>query len=542
MLIFNPIELQKMKKLLTILAVCSVLVSCSDKLDVAPPNSLTDEQIQELLSKGDQITIEMILGGIANNLPRLINNGSTNASGSDGRYNNILGLWAMKNLQANDVVFGNRTLTGFGGDEYRFLDFTSPDTDKNYPYWNYGYNLITEANKMLNLLDDKTVGSNATLKEYKARGLILRAYAYNFLMDHYQDAFTNGGNTKLGVPLYDYYSPVQESKARATAEETYDFIKNDLNTAEQLLNDAGITYTSTISDFDMGVVNYLQTRVALVTGDWNTVLQKSNILLAKYPNLIPESAYGGKVKVINGVQEIRPEQNAFLNTAANPELIFGLPVGEASTNHNAWYNPFGQSYGGLNEGYARIDNRLYNQIATSDVRKEAFMAQAWGDYTYPSNGVVRNIPALTNLKFAATHGIGSDDKKEVGRVGHTYFRASEVLLMKAEAQARLNDENGALATLDILLKSRTKSGETLLTAANYPGTSALTTLQKVQLHTRIEMWGEAGIEFYNNKRWNIAVDRNSSTNHVDKGTYPVTNMTLKLPLSEMLYNDKAVQN
>lgn len=531
-----------MKKILTILAVCTVFAACSDKLDVAPPNSLTDEQIQSLLSKGDQSTIDGILGGIANNIPRQINNGATGISGSDGRYSNVLGLLAMKGLQANDVVFGSRALTGMGGDEYRFLDFISPDTDKNYPYWDYSYNLITAANKMLNLLDDNTVGSNQILKEYKSRGLILRAFAYNFLMENYQDAYMNGGNTKLGIPLYDYYSPVQESKPRATADEAYVFIKNDLNTAEQLLNDAGKGYTADISDFDLGVVNYLQVRVALATGDWSTVIQKSNTLLAKYPNLISESAYGATLDTVNGEVEIRPEKNAFLNTAINPELIFGFQAGEASTLHNAWYNPFGQSYGGLNEGFARIDERLYNQISTNDVRKSAFMNQPWGDYTYASNGVVRNIPDLTNLKFAATHGIGSDDRKEVGRVAHTYFRISEVLLMKAEAQVRSNDENGALATLDILLRARTKAGYPTLTAANYPGTAGLTTLQKVQLQTRIEMWGEGGLEFYNNKRWNIPVDRASSANHVDKSKYPVSGMTLKIPLSEILYNDKAVQN
>ena len=531
-----------MNKLLIILAACSIFVGCSDKLDVAPPNSITEEQIQELLKNGDAKTIDLIIGGMANNLPRNINGAGTGGTGSDGRYNNVLGLLAMRNLQANDVVFGNRSLTGFGGDEYRFLDFTSEGVDKNAPYWNYSWNIITAANKMLNLLTDDVVGSNAKLKEYKSRGLIVRAYAYNFLMDNYQDAFTNGGSTKLGVPLYDFYSPVQENKARATAEETYAFIKNDLSTAERLLQDAGIGYTAEISDLDLGVVHYLQTKVALAIGDYATVIERSDKVLAQKATFIPEAAYGGKIVVVNGEKEVRPEANAFLYDKVNPELIFGFQAGEASTNHNAWYNAFGQSYGGLNEGYARIDNRLYDKIATADFRKNAFLATDYGDYTYPSNGVIRFVPNYTNLKFAATHGIGSDDKKQVGRVAHTYFRTSEVLLMKAEAQARSNNESGALATLDVLLKNRTKSGQPTLTAANYPGTAGLSTIEKVQLQTRIEMWGEGGLEFYNNKRWNIAVNRASSTNHVDKSSYEVSKMTLKIPLDEMLYNEKAVQN
>src|SRR5690606_16479125 len=113
------------------------------------------------------------------------------------------------------------------------------------------------------------------------------------------------------------------------------------------------------------------------------------------------------------------------------------------------------------EGYARIDNRLYDKIANTDVRKDVFMMEAYGDYSYPSNAVVRFIPTHTNMKFAATHGMGSNDKRQVGRVGHTYFRTSEVLLMKAEAQAKSNSEAAALATLDVLLKNRTKAGATV---------------------------------------------------------------------------------
>lgn len=532
-----------MKKLIITLIACSFFGACSDKLDVAPPNSITEEQIQELLKKGDLETIDLIIGGMANNMPRLLNSAGTGGVlGSDGRYSNILGLLAMRNLEGNDVVFGNRALTGFGGDEYRFLDFISEGVDKNAPYWNYSWNIITAANKMLNVLTDEVIGSSTKLKEYKSRGLIVRAYAYNFLMDNYQDAYLQGGKDKLGVPLYDFYSPVQENKSRATAEETYAFIKKDLNDAERLMTEANIAYTAEISDLDMGVVHYLQAKIALVTGDYPTSIDRSNKILANKPNLITESNYGGKIQVVGADREIRPETNAFLNTAINPEIIFGMIDGEASTIHGAWYNAFGESYGGINEGYARIDNRLYDKIAPSDFRKDAFMVADFGNYIYPSNSAIRFIPLYTNLKFAATHGMGSNDKKQVGRVGHVYFRTSEVWLMKAEAQARSNDESGALATLDELLKNRTKAGEIALSSANYPGMSGMSAIEKVQLQTRIEMWGEAGLEFYNNKRWNISVNRSNSTNHVDKSSYAVSNMTLKIPLDEILYNDKAIQN
>ena len=35
-------------------------------------------------------------------------------------------------------------------------------------------------------LPDETVGDNVKLKQYKAMGLVTRAYFYNYLMENYQ--------------------------------------------------------------------------------------------------------------------------------------------------------------------------------------------------------------------------------------------------------------------------------------------------------------------------------------------------------------------
>ena len=142
-----------MKKIFLFLIGGTLFFSCSKKLDVPPPNNITDEQIQELLRSGDAATINTILGGMANNMPRLIN-GSGNAGfgASDIRYFDVQGLDVMRNLEANDIVFSDQALTIFGGDEYRFLDFTSESTNKNAPYWNYCWNAINTANKLLKIL------------------------------------------------------------------------------------------------------------------------------------------------------------------------------------------------------------------------------------------------------------------------------------------------------------------------------------------------------------------------------------------------------
>ncbi len=522
-----------------------ILTSCAGQLEITPPTAITDEQIKTLLASGDTTKIKLVLESMANAIPPLLNASGINGAGvADGRYRSCQGLNCMRNLEGNDIVFGNKNLSIFGGDEYFLRDFISASVDKNGYYWTQEWPAITTVNKMLLYLDDATVGTNPKLMEYKARGLTVRAYAYNYLMENYQDGYMQGGKDKLGIMLYDFYSPTQPYKARATSKETYDFIKKDLQAAITLFTNSNKLYTTNVlTDIDLGVANFVLARVSVESGDWATAITACNALLAKYPTLMSQTVYGGTKNVGTAtLPEIRPETNGFLNNSVNPEVILGWPVGQSLTAHNGWMNPFGEGSGGLGEGYECIDNRLYNKIDINDYRKDCFMATAFGDYTYPTSGTVKNIPVYTNLKFAATHGIGSNDKKTVGTVTNYYMRSSEVYLMKAEAQAQSGDAAGAKTTLNILLAARTRTGATALTCDTYASMAGLSALQMVQLQTRIEMWGEDGREFFNNKRWGIPVDRTSSANHVDKSTYPVSKMTLQIPDVEILYNPLCIQN
>ncbi|MDR2859124.1 MAG: RagB/SusD family nutrient uptake outer membrane protein [Mediterranea sp.] len=523
----------------------AMITSCADKLDLEPANNITDEQIKEILASGNEAKIDIILGGIANNIMLHINKTVENVMTSDPRKASLFGQNCMRNLAGNDVVFGSTTIGIFGSEIYSFSeDFTAARADDNVCFWNFGWSGVTTANKLLNLLDDTTIGNNVKLKNYKARALVLRAYAYNYLIENYQDAYLQGGNGKLGLMLYDTYDPGQPVKARASSEDTYAFIKKDISQAITLFNEAGIGYTEDVRDFDLGAAYFILARVALCTGDYQTVVSASDNVLGHYPNLISQAYYGGKN---TGTEEdpiiFRPDSNAFLNNAKNPEVIYGFPKGEANTTHNTWMNVFGRSYGGESEGFARIDNRLYEKIADNDFRKDAFAGSVnIGNYTYPVSGNVNTIPSYVNLKFAATHALGSDNKSEVGSTSCYYMRSSEILLMKAEAQAQSGNETAAKATLNTLLAARTKAGTPTLTCDNYPSMNGLSALQMVQLQTRIELWGEGGREFYNNKRWNIPVDRNGSSNHVHVSLNSYPGMTLKIPQQEMLYNPLCVQN
>lgn len=526
--------------------------SCADKLDITPPNGITDEQITKLMQEGDEAKITMIMNAIVAPAVQYFN-GSTTVSSSDGRYATQQGLDHMRCLEGNDMVFGDNANGLFGMAEYQFNNFTGAEVDKNTPYWFGSAIVLNNANKLLGYMTKEMADINTNYKDGRARGLALRAYAYMSLMENYQDAYLQGGKDKLGMSLYDTYNPLQETKARSTSTETYDFIKSDLNEAISLLTAAGIGYTSSQEDIDMGLLKFLLARVSLWTGDYATCISACNdIINSGNYSFIKEENYGGQNTGSswsgNNV-EILPQTNAFTALHVNPECILGY---SRTNSYNkvvfgSWLNIFGTSYGGSSRGYARIDDRLYNKIDDNDFRKECFRTEEIGDYYYASNKVTARIPDYVNVKFAATKGLADDgisatDESKVGNMEFCKYRLSEVYLMLAEAKLANGDEAGAKSTLNQLLAARTKAGSTPLTCDNYSSMAGLTTLQKIQLQSRIELWGEGGREFYNNKRWNIPVDRNGSTSHVYITTYPVSGMTLQIPQRELIDNSLSVQN
>lgn len=520
--------------------------SCSKELNVAPPNNITDQQIMALLASGDTAKIKLVIGGLANSMPLLFNfSGIPNQGSADISYYTNQGLAVMRSLEGNDMVLGNQPglSTLAGSTEYDLGNFQSAsDERENASYWYYAWTVITKANQLLNYLPNNIVANNTFLEAAKASALVMRAYAYNFLMENYQDAYLLGGSGKLGMPIYTTYNPYQPYQARASSVDTYKFIKGDLDTAITLLTSAGVGYTANPSDIDLGVANFILARVSIVTGDWATAITACNNILSHYPVLMDQAHYGSKNTGTPGNPIFDPTQNGFLNNAVNPEVILGFPVGVANTAFVDLMNPFGGSYGGRLTAYKRIDDRLYNKIANSDYRKDCFQGNTpFSNYTYPQDGTVNTLPSYINFKFASTQGfdgVGIHSDQTTCQ----YMRSSEVLLMKAEAEARSGDSAAAVATLNILLAARTRSGNPPLTCATYPSMAGMTALQMVQLQTRIEMWGENGLEFYNNKRWNIPVDRTGSTDHINFNTLPVSKMTMQIPEDEMNNNPKMVQN
>ena len=138
----------------------------------------------------------------------------------------------------------------------------------------------------------------------------------------------------------------------------------------------------------------------------------------------------------------------------------------------------------------------------------------------------------TNQKFIA---VSSSDS----RVDVPHMRLSELYLIIAEAEARLNNDGPAQAALTQVALAR----DSFYTATNFG--AAL--LDEIMIQRRIELWGE-GFRWYDLKRLNLPLDRTGG-NHDAALADNVLNVpaggvdwTWLIPQDEIDANDQMVQN
>lgn len=473
--------MKKIVNYIVIGAAVALLASCSSLLETEPSGgSVSDEQLRELVKKDpDLVLAPMMLGAV-----EYMHSGTRLSTTNDrGFMVSNLGM----DFQGNDMVLSD--LNNWFKDEYTFLNLRAQTDKLAADHWYVYYRIVYKANQILDLIPLEASGQALV---YKAQAKTYRALAYYYLMCTYQDDYMHGGKDKAGVPLY---LKVEGAKGRAKSTEVYSTITSDLEEAVALFAAAGYNAKSSTTDIDQTVANMVLARVALTTGEYTKAATAANAVINAGYSLMNESQY-----TTSGFQK-----------STLPETIWGYTWASATSLGNSSFASW-VSYTAINVAnnkgvYPLMDNRLYAQIKDTDYRKKNFFAEAT-----TISGVT--YPALCNKKF------NSPDFYQ----DEVYMRLSEAYLLKAEAEARGGNAAAAQQTLFNLVSVR-DSGYTKSTNTG----DAL--LQEIFLQSRIELWGE-GHEFYTNKRFNVGVDRTSSTNHMDKSVKPAgKNFTYQIPLS-----------
>ena len=217
-----------MKKYINYIAVALLaafsLSSCKS-LDVAPPNNITDEQIQKILEEGDESAKNLIINLVGTGLENFFNiSGQTWTGYSSYPLNSQIDQDYLMSLRGNDVIPGTAVTASSGHETAYELIKTFSLTDNTYPYYALSASMLTGANKALLYLTPEAAKAGANARKYRGQALAVRAYAYMQLMERFQPAYTNGGKDGKGMPIYKSYG-TNDPAPISSATDTYKFLR-----------------------------------------------------------------------------------------------------------------------------------------------------------------------------------------------------------------------------------------------------------------------------------------------------------------------------
>lgn len=317
-----------------------------------------------------------------------------------------------------------------------------PDASRDN-LWNGEYAKIFAANMALSTLNDVS-GTDEEKAFIRADAHFIRAYSYWILANTYCLPYTEANKNELGLPLKistSFEEPIQ----RQSLEKVYQQIESDL--AEALKTSVSLTQTGKPRHWraSKAGVNGFASRYYLNRNNYAKAIEHANAALADYNVLVDyntDMRYGrdGIVNINPGTSQAQTVTIKYPYTHDNQDQTDMIQWKEflyyrVLTNSNWWYIPSQQL---LN---------LYDK--TNDLRYQYHIVE---NYSYDRR--------MTNPSYDYP--------------GYIFFykqwipsgpTVAEVLLTKAEAQARSNDPSGAMTTINLLRSKRFKTGSAYMLSA-----------------------------------------------------------------------------
>jgi starch-binding outer membrane protein, SusD/RagB family len=208
-----------MKKLLKytgLLLAAFTLNQC--ELDVIPEDALTSDQIT---------TTSDGLSSLVNGLYAIFKE-----TADFGSHCYIRQFYQMSDFASDDIACAYKTEDDLIN-SFRYRDRTAEKSNINY-LWEMSYKIIYGANVAISMADKK--GNDALTNQLKGESYFLRAYATHNLVRFFAKPY-NAANKQLPGVIIRVDKADKMPKARATLEETYNYIISSLKTAESLMEE-----------------------------------------------------------------------------------------------------------------------------------------------------------------------------------------------------------------------------------------------------------------------------------------------------------------
>lgn len=472
-----------MKKLLYIYSIVLLsfgLGSCSkDFLDTNPTDQVTD------------VTAASSIEAINANLSGVIRVMKSESPSNKADDYGIVGIGLGQELMGEDVVCES---FNWYTDDYDYSNAINDNYRRPKSIWRIYYKIIYNCNQIIKNVTD--INADVAIKNrIKAEALSLRAFSFFRLIRLYQGNYSIHKDD-LGIPIVLDGSTI--GKPRSKVSEVYAQINKDLDAA--LILFATAEARADISHVNINVCHGIKARVALEMENWAAAKIHADLAVAGFN--------------LNTVEEFA----AGFDDAGNQEWMWGLlNNSEQSSIYGSFASHMDISvagYAGLGYNRKYVYSGLYAQMAPTDERKaliidrtisllakakkelaDATTAKDKADAQSDIDAYTASLGSrLANYKFNAAKGGRGMAAEQV------LMRPEEMILISAEADARLGNDGSATTTLDKLRAVRYKG----YTAGSIDLTGTI--LTDILLERRIELWGE-GFRLYDVKRQNIDVDR-----------------------------------
>lgn len=421
-----------MKKIIIILTAL-ILVSCSqDFIVLSPPSNLNSAEFYKTQQDMNQAVLSA--------------------------YGNLRSVYNNTFIRIGEIRSDNTTFSWLAGNpanEKGIDEFASPLLPENsYPTdcWNNSYNVIMRANIVIGRVDQATFTNNDLKNQYKAEAKFIRALMYFWLNRTFGGVAIN--DKLLGVIKVD--KEIQQAEAytlgRASLQEIYDLIVEDLKFAEQYLPDS-----------------YAVTDIGRATkGAAKGLLGKVYMTMAGFPlNKGTEYYNLASTKLLEVINDPRyylvPSYNDLFDVARKngTESLFEVQYKKGSPNGvtgSPWNNDFAPRFSnkevvliGDKVGVNAPTGDMSKAYETGDPRKYVSMRDGWKN---AATGTFENDRYVCKYYDVATS--GSDN-------GNNWIelRLADIYLLYAEALVRTNgDKTTALSYINkIRQRARNTPGD-----------------------------------------------------------------------------------
>lgn len=412
-------------------------------------------------------------------------------NGMNGAYNALASYYFLGNYA---VAYGDFCAGISNGDRgsghfYYQSAWIISDTDAELEdMWNYGYKVIDRCTRTIK--GGKDVISNsealflseddiAEVKLYIAQCYAMKALAYHYLVNLFALPY-QGNENSFGLPLVKD-EPIAEfvNIERATVENTYVQIKNDIQSAEEMINEALTTNANLApSEFYMGeaAIKALKARVYMSIGDYNTAKQAALDAISLKDT--------GDAKGSDETPADEIYLSMWTSLAISDEDIFTLAKNEAD---NLSANSLNTLYGSYGCTLTQETMDLFND---DDIRKELLERPSIGKYEgLPTSAATSNIPI---------------------------FRKSEMSLLLAEIYAR----EGNITDAQDYLYYTAKRDKSISASSELPDNTAdlLTFISE----ERIREFAGEGHRFYDARRMGDLISNVGTTPFdIKKFVFPI---------------------